>query len=58
MAELYAQATTSKTWKEFPFGHHNDTVAEDGYFQAIAEFIDEEVWLGGGEKKTEKVGTS
>jgi len=30
-------------WKEFPNGTHNDTYAQPGYFQAIADFIQEEV---------------
>ena len=28
------------TWREFPEGTHNDTVAADGYFQAILEFVE------------------
>lgn len=33
----------SKVWKTFPTGHHNDTVAEPGYFDAIWAFLLEEV---------------
>jgi hypothetical protein len=28
-----------KIWKDFPQGSHNDTVVEEGYFNAIDEFI-------------------
>ena len=28
-----------KIWKEFSNGTHNDTVGEEGYFDAIQEFI-------------------
>jgi len=28
-----------KIWKEFPNGTHNDTVGEEGYFDAILSFI-------------------
>jgi hypothetical protein len=38
----------TKIWKEFPDGSHNDTVAEEGYFDAIDDFIVKEV-LGGKE---------
>lgn len=40
MKTLHTVATTKiKIWKEFPNGTHNDTVSEDGYFDAITEFI-------------------
>jgi hypothetical protein len=29
-----------KIWKEFPYGDHNNTVAEAGYFHNIQDFID------------------
>ena len=32
-----------KVWKTFPNGHHNDTVAEPGYFDAIWAFLADEV---------------
>lgn len=32
-----------KIWKEFPEGSHNDTVAEEGYFEAIDEFVNNQV---------------
>jgi abhydrolase domain-containing protein 13 len=28
-----------KIWKEFPRGQHNDTVAEEHYFEYIADFV-------------------
>lgn len=40
MKTLYSLCKAKdKIWKEFPEGSHNDTVAEDGYFDAIDEFI-------------------
>jgi fermentation-respiration switch protein FrsA (DUF1100 family) len=35
-----------KSWKEFPNGDHNSTVAEPGYFDAIWEYLVEEVIPG------------
>ena len=32
-----------KVWKTFPNGHHNDTVAEPGYFDAIWAFLVQDV---------------
>ncbi|KEQ78176.1 alpha/beta hydrolase BEM46/Esterase/lipase/thioesterase [Aureobasidium namibiae CBS 147.97] len=32
-----------KIWKEFPYGDHNNTVAEAGYFHSIQDFIDKPV---------------
>jgi len=32
-----------KIWKDFPEGRHNDTVAEAGYFEAINDFIEQEI---------------
>ncbi|KAG9841876.1 alpha/beta hydrolase BEM46/Esterase/lipase/thioesterase, partial [Aureobasidium melanogenum] len=29
-----------KIWKEFPYGDHNNTVAEAGYFHSIQDFLD------------------
>ncbi|KZF26783.1 alpha/beta-hydrolase [Xylona heveae TC161] len=46
MRHLYTiSRAKTKIWKSFPQGTHNDTVAERGYFDAIAEFIDEHVLL-------------
>lgn len=36
-----------KVWKTFPNGHHNDTVAESGYFDAIWTFLVQDVLAGG-----------
>jgi hypothetical protein len=33
----------TKIWKEFPEGSHNDTVAEEGYFEAINDFVNDHV---------------
>ena len=40
MKKLYeiCRAET-KVWKEFPEGSHNDTIAEEGYFETIDEFM-------------------
>jgi hypothetical protein len=44
MKELYDICKSrTKIWKEFPEGSHNDTVAEDNYFDSIDEFIVEQV---------------
>jgi hypothetical protein len=29
----------TKVWRAFPEGSHNDTVAEEGYFDYIEDFI-------------------
>ncbi|RVX68874.1 hypothetical protein B0A52_07529 [Exophiala mesophila] len=53
MKDLHDLCPTKKTWKEFPSGDHNSTVAEPGYFDAIWDFLVYEV-LGsdrGAEKK-------
>lgn len=40
MKELFKLAKTSQVmWKELPYGDHNSTVAEPGYFQYIEEFL-------------------
>ncbi|KAH0528702.1 hypothetical protein TsFJ059_003527 [Trichoderma semiorbis] len=40
MTQLYNVSTSpSKTWKTFPGGDHNSSVLEEGYFEAISEFI-------------------
>lgn len=40
MRQLYELSTSSnKTWKSFPGGDHNSSVLEDGYFEAISDFI-------------------
>jgi abhydrolase domain-containing protein 13 len=43
MARLYDLATSSaaRRWKLFPGGDHNSTVLEDGYFEAIEDFVGE-----------------
>ena len=33
-------------WKELPYGDHNNTVAESGYFNYIDEFIENYVVRG------------
>lgn len=44
MKKLYSICRAStKIWKEYPNGHHNDTCAEPGYFDAMADFINEKV---------------
>lgn len=40
MRQLYELSTApTKIWKAFPGGDHNSSVVEDGYFDAIADFI-------------------
>lgn len=56
MRRLYELSTApTKTWKPLPGGDHNSSVLEDGYFEAIAEFIADvtggPLWLGSEEKK-------
>ena len=43
MKTLYEACKCKKTWKDFPNGQHNDTVAEPGYFDAIWAFLTHEV---------------
>lgn len=46
MKALYDQCPTRKVWKEFPGGDHNSTVAEPGYFDAIWEFLVQDILRG------------
>jgi hypothetical protein len=40
MRQLYELSTApTKIWKAFPGGDHNSSVIEEGYFEAVAEFI-------------------
>ncbi|RYP80748.1 hypothetical protein DL769_002295 [Monosporascus sp. CRB-8-3] len=40
MRKLYELATTpTKIWKPLPGGDHNSSVLEEGYFEAISEFV-------------------
>ncbi|RMZ81946.1 hypothetical protein DV737_g2245, partial [Chaetothyriales sp. CBS 132003] len=39
MRTLYAICPCRKSWHDFANGHHNDTVAEPGYFDAIWSFL-------------------
>ncbi len=42
MKQLYdICAAPSKTWKPLPGGDHNSSVLEDGYFEAMADFVSE-----------------
>ena len=41
MARLFKVCRSPKVWRDLPNGSHNDTVAEPGYFQHIATFLDE-----------------
>jgi hypothetical protein len=44
MAELFSICKArTKVWRTLPNGHHNDSVAEPGYFDYICSFIMEEV---------------
>lgn len=46
MKTLYETCPTRKTFKTFPEGDHNSTVAEPGYFDAIWQFLMQEVLDG------------
>jgi abhydrolase domain-containing protein 13 len=40
MRQLYELSTAPrKIWKPLPGGDHNSSVLEEGYFEAIADFI-------------------
>ena len=40
MRQLYELSTAkNKYWKAFPGGDHNSSVLEEGYFEAVAEFV-------------------
>ena len=42
MSELYRICTApTKKWKPLPGGDHNASVLEQGYFEAIADFVAE-----------------
>jgi abhydrolase domain-containing protein 13 len=44
MKQLFEICTTEiKIWKEFPEGSHNDTIAEEGYFEILEEFVNNHV---------------
>jgi hypothetical protein len=43
MARLYQICKAPKTWRDFPKGSHNDTVAEPGYFLFINNFLEKVV---------------
>ena len=39
MKTLYDVCVSPKVWRTFSNGSHNDTYAEEGYFESILEFI-------------------
>ncbi|KAG2220381.1 hypothetical protein INT45_006552 [Circinella minor] len=47
MAKLHKAAETSggKVWRDFENGTHNDTCMQEGYFEAIGEFVRDYVWV-------------
>lgn len=52
MRQLYELSKApSKTWKPLPGGDHNSSVLEEGYFEAIAEFIGGLTSLAGEDEK-------
>ena len=53
MKTLYQSCQTRKVFKTFPDGDHNSTVAEPGYFDAIWQFLVQDV-LNGMPEKTEE----
>ena len=47
MKQLFKLCKAKTTvWKELPYGDHNNTVAEKGYFNYIDEFIERYVVRG------------
>ena len=54
MKTLYQSCPTRKVFKSFPDGDHNSTVAEPGYFDAIWQFLVQDVLHG--MKEDQKVG--
>ncbi|KAH0847997.1 hypothetical protein AYO21_03637 [Fonsecaea monophora] len=54
MKALFDQCPTTKVWKEFPDGDHNSTVAEPGYFEAIWNFLVQDVLRSPREEKMRK----
>ena len=44
MKTLFEACQCKKTWKDFPNGRHNETVAEPGYFDEMWTFLASEVW--------------
>lgn len=44
MKELFKLSKARTTvWKELPYGDHNNTVGERGYFDYVNEFIEKHV---------------
>jgi abhydrolase domain-containing protein 13 len=44
MQQLYKLSRAFyKEWREFPYGSHNDTVAEKGYFEYFDDFLEKRV---------------
>lgn len=42
MRQLYELCNApNKKWRPFPGGDHNSSVLEEGYFEAMAEFVAE-----------------
>ena len=57
MKTLYQTCPTHKVFKTFPDGDHNSTVAEPGYFDAIWQFLVQDVLNGMKEKLAEPAET-
>ena len=59
MRTLYESCEAEiKIWKTFENGMHNSTVAEPGYFDAIWEFVAQEIESGGAKEKNLHVGSA
>lgn len=41
MKTLFDVCTSTKLWRELPEGTHNDTCAEENYFDYIHDFIND-----------------
>ena len=47
MKELFKMCRAKNmVWKELPYGDHNNTVAERGYFSYVQDFIDNYILKG------------
>lgn len=52
MKRLYEiSAAPSKVWKPLPGGDHNSSVLEEGYFEAMNDFVNEVTSEHGKEKQ-------
>lgn len=56
MKQLFEICTTpNKTWKPLPGGDHNSSVLEEGYFEAMADFVNDVTSSSDKEKEKDRV---